>query len=118
MQGDPVGPERVEDLRGDVLVVERDDVAVAGEGPHRLDVGVVTHRGGGDDERGGRVDGLGEHGELHAELDGRTLHHPSQLPTADDADHREAAGRAPWVRREATRPVGRRLAGGGHGTEA
>ena len=41
VQRDPVGLQGRQHVGRDVLVVERDDVAVAGERPHGLEVGVV-----------------------------------------------------------------------------
>jgi len=55
MQDDAIGLERREDLSGYVLVVEGDDVALPGESAHRLDVGVVAHGRGGDDQGRRRV---------------------------------------------------------------
>ena len=65
-----------------------------GEVEDGRDVGVVTHRRGGDDE-GGRGDlGLGEHAERDPELGRRAGAHPGELAAADDADDREATGSA------------------------
>ena len=44
------------------------------------------------DERCGRRLALGEDGQLDAELDRRTLHHPSELAASDDSDDGETPG--------------------------
>ena len=82
--GDPGVDERVQHVLRHVLVVEGDDVDLAGEGEHGLGVGVVADAVGG--ERRGHAVGLGEHPEFDAELDRRGNHHPGELPAADHTD--------------------------------
>ena len=94
VEDDTVCDERLEHLRGDVLVVEGHDVALAGEGPYRLDVDVLPHRGARHDEGGAVVRVGGEDREGDAELDGRPDAHPRQLTCADDADDGKTSGRA------------------------
>ena len=94
VDGDAVGLERLEDGRRHVLVVEGDDVAVLGEGAHRLEVGVLADGRARHDEGGGGGVALGEHRQLDAELDGRALHHAGELSAADDADDGESSGGA------------------------
>ena len=92
VHGDAVVLEGLQDVGRHVLVVEGDDVARGGEGPHGLEVGVVPDRGAGHDERRGGALALGEDRELDAELDRRALHHPGELAAADDADDGESTG--------------------------
>ena len=81
-------------LRRHVLVVEGDDVAVLGEGPDRVEVGVLPHRRARDDERSsGRV-ALGEDRELDAQLHGRALHHARELSAPHDTDDGKSSGGA------------------------
>ena len=92
MHGHAVVLEGLEDVGGHVLVVEGDDVARGGEGPHGREVGVVPDRGARHDERRRGALALGEDRELDAELDRRTLHHAGELPAADHADDGESTG--------------------------
>ena len=103
---DAVGLQRGEDVGRDVLVVERHDVAGAGEGAHRLEVGVAPDRRGRDDEGGRGIRRLGQHGEGDRQADGGWLAHPRQLATADDADDGKSSGGA-LRRRHGTRAIGR-----------
>jgi hypothetical protein len=83
--------EGVEDVGGDVLVVEGDDVAGLGEPAYRRSVGVCPDRSRGDDQGRGSVLGLGEHGQLHAQGHGRRLQHAGQLAAPDHSHHRESS---------------------------
>ena len=93
-----VGLQRAQVLRWDVLVVERDDVAVRGQLAQRGQVGVQAGRGLRRDQGGAGVRRLAEHPQAQAQRGRRGEHHPGQLPGADDADQREPArggGRRP-----------------------
>jgi len=94
VQGHAVGLEGLEDVRWHVLVVEGHDVAVLGEGPDRLVVGVLTDGRARHDEGGCSGVALGQHRELDAELDGRALHHAGELAAADHADDGKSSGGA------------------------
>ena len=86
--GDAVGLERPQVVGGDVLVVEGDDVAAAGEGAQRLEVVVVADDDVVDDLGGRGPGGLAEQPDPDAEPDGGLVQHPGELAAPDDADHR------------------------------
>ena len=96
MDGGAGGDEGLEDLRGDVLVVEGDDVAGRGEPEDGVDVGVRTDRRAGHDEGGAGVRGLGEDAQRDAELGRRSGAHPRELAATDDADDGEPSGGTTW----------------------
>ena len=83
-----VGEQRVRD----VLVLERQDVRRGGarggdEGADRRLVGRDADGRVHDDLGRGRVRGLHEHAQVHAELSGRGGHHACELSSADHGDH-------------------------------
>ena len=84
MHGHARVDERAQHVLRHVLVVEGDDVDVAGEREHRVGVRVVADAVGGERRR--HALGLGEHPQFDAELDRRGNHHPGQLPAADHSD--------------------------------
>lgn len=74
-------------LGGHVLVVEGHHVHRGGEGAQVRQVRVVADHMRGHLGRG-RVRGLREHAEGHAELPGGARHHAGQLPAADHTESR------------------------------
>ena len=77
----------------DVLVVERDDVAVAGERAHGLEVGVASRPGADGTTSAADASGASaEHAQRRPPARRPGLAHPGELPAADDADDGESAG--------------------------
>ena len=73
---------------GDVLVIERDHVAVAGEGQQVVGPAVVAEHGARGDLGRALVGGGGQDPEVDAQADRGRRGHPGQLAAADHPDHR------------------------------
>jgi hypothetical protein len=93
MHRDPLADEGRQHVLGHVLVVEGDDIDIAGEGEHGVSVAVIADRG--RRQRGGHPLFLCEHSQLDPELDRRGDHHARQLSSADHSDSQRHA--APFV---------------------
>ena len=77
-------------FRGDVLMVERQDVQAAGKLKEVVQVGVITDRGVGHGRDGRDVLTFGKDAELEAQGSGRRGHHSGELAAANHTDHRKS----------------------------
>ena len=87
--------QRGQVLAGNVLVVEGDDVAPAGEREQVVQPGVVTHLHVGADLGRAVARRAREHPEPDAEADRRLAGHPRELACADHPHH---GGQRPTLR--------------------
>ncbi|GAA3130444.1 hypothetical protein GCM10020001_060510 [Nonomuraea salmonea] len=97
--GVAVGDQGLDVLGGDVLVVERDDVAALRERPEHLKIAIVSDARVDDDPGRALLRSVGQHPQLDTERDGGRLRHPGELARADDADDRSDGADGTHVRR-------------------
>ena len=89
-QHDPVLGQGAQVQLRNVLVVERHDLAAAGEVAQVRQRAVVAHDHIGRDQRGPVVRRLGQDPQRLTQSDRRLVRHPGQLPGPDHADHRQS----------------------------